>query len=85
MGRPIDTSADAHARQLEAYRAMRPEERLRLADQMSAEVLALARSGIRARDAGNASEEDVEAALARILLGTDVAAALRARHSAGRR
>jgi hypothetical protein len=81
----MDTSIEARARQLEAYRAMRPADRLRLADQMSDEVRSLARSGIRARLAGDASDEDVEAALARMLLGTDVAAALRARHPAGRR
>jgi hypothetical protein len=85
MGRPIDTSIEARARQLEAYRAMRPADRLRLADQMSAEVRSLARSGIRARLGGDSSEEDVDAALARILLGADGAAALRARHPAGRR
>ena len=64
---------------------MRPEERLRLADEMSDEVRSLARSGIRARHVGDASEDEVEAALARILLGADVAAAVRARHPAGRR
>jgi hypothetical protein len=85
MGRPIDTSVEAHARQLEAYRAMRPEDRLRLADQMSDAVRSLARSGIRARHVGDVSEEEVDAALARILLGADVSAALRARHPAGRR
>jgi hypothetical protein len=85
MGRPIDTSMEAHGRQLEAYRAMRPADRLRLADQMSAEVRALTRSGIRERLVGDASEEDVDAALARILLEADVAAALRARHPAGQR
>jgi hypothetical protein len=85
MRRPIDTSVKAHAKQLEAYRAMRPEDRLRLAEQMSDEVRSLARSGIRARDVSDASEEEVEASLARILLGADVAEAVRARHPAGRR
>jgi hypothetical protein len=81
----MDTSVEAHARQLEAYRAMTPEDRLRLADQMSDAVRSLARSGIRARHAGSTSDEEVEDALARILLGTDLAAAVRARHRAGRR
>jgi hypothetical protein len=85
MARPIDTSVEAHARQLEAYRAMRPEDRLRLADEMSDAIRSLARSGIRARHAGDASEEEVEDALTRILLGADVAAAVRARHPAARR
>lgn len=85
MRRPLDTSIEARARQLEAYRAMRPADRLHLADQMSDDVRSLALSGIRARLVGDASDEDVEAALARILLGADVAAGLRARHPAGRR
>jgi hypothetical protein len=80
MSRPLDTSADARARQLEAYRAMRPAERLRLADQMSDEVKALARSGIRARH-DDASEDEVEDALARILLGADLAATAHARRA----
>jgi hypothetical protein len=84
MARPIDTSVEAHARQLEAYRAMRPEDRLRLADQMSDAVRSLARSGIRARGGPDADEMQVGDALARILLGADVAAAVRARRPAGR-
>ena len=36
MRRPIDTSVAARARQLDAYRAMTPEARLRLAAEMSA-------------------------------------------------
>ena len=84
MSRPIDTSVDARARQLEAYRTMSPQDRLRLADQMSDEVRALARSGIRARHGSEASEEEVEAELARILLGGEDAAAVRARHPAAR-
>jgi DNA-binding NarL/FixJ family response regulator len=85
MARPIDTSIEAHGRQLEAYRAMRPADRLRLADQMSADVRTLTRSGIRACLVGDASEEDFDAALERILLGATVAAALSARHPAGQR
>jgi hypothetical protein len=84
MRRPIDTSVEARARQLEAYRAMRPEDRLRLADQMSSEVRSLARSGIRARHRGNPTEGEVEAELARILLDADDAAAARARHPSAR-
>ena len=84
MRPPIDTSVEARARQLEAYRVMRPEDRLYLADQMSDEVRALARSGIRARHRGQASAEEVEAELARILLGADDAAAARARRPAAR-
>jgi hypothetical protein len=69
MRRPLDTSVEAHATQLQAYRAMRPEDRLRLADQMSDDVRSLARSGIRARLADDVSEEEVDAVLAQILLG----------------
>ena len=84
MRRPIDTSSEARGRQLEAYRAMTPHHRLRLADQLSADTRALTRAGIRARLAKDASEEDVEAELARILLGPDLTAAIRARAPAGR-
>ncbi len=45
--RPRDTSADVWSRQLEAYREMGPEGRLRRALQLSEEVKALARDGIR--------------------------------------
>jgi hypothetical protein len=85
MRRPIDTSAEARDRQLEAYRAMKPEDRLRLADEMSTAVRSLARSGVRARLESDASDEEVDAALARILLGADVAAAAKSRQPACRR
>jgi hypothetical protein len=85
MRRPIDTSAKARERQLDGYRAMTPQDRLRLADRMSAEVRSLARAGIRARRSGKPSEEEVEAELARILLGPEVAAGVRACHPSGRR
>jgi len=85
MARPIDTSAEAQARQLEAYRAMKPEDRLRLADEMTTEVRTLARSGVRARLGGDPSNEEVDAALARIVLGADVAAAAKSRQPARRR
>jgi hypothetical protein len=76
MRRPIDTSAEARERQLDAYRAMRPEDRLRLADEMSTEIRSLARAGIRARHPELASDEDVGAELARILLGPELAGAV---------
>jgi hypothetical protein len=85
MRRPIDTSAEARERQLEAYRAMTPQDRMRLADEMSAEVRSLARSGIRARRRDLASDEDVEAELARILLGPELADAADTPDPAGRR
>lgn len=78
MARRTDTSDDARRRQLEAYRAMAPEERLRLAAMMSDDVRSLARSGIRARHAGPMDDRAVEAELARVLLGTELAAAVAA-------
>jgi hypothetical protein len=85
MRRPIDTSAEARERQLDAYRAMRPQERLRLADEMSTDVRSLARAGIRARHPELASDEDVDTALARILLGPELARAADTPDPAGRR
>ena len=75
MMRSLDTSVEARAAQLAAYREMRPEERLHLADQMSAEIRALARAGIQARSTGDISPADVEAELARIMLGEVLATA----------
>jgi hypothetical protein len=49
MPRPLDTSADARERQLAAIRALAPSDRLRLADEMSADIRALAASGDRRR------------------------------------
>jgi hypothetical protein len=74
MRRPFDTSVDAHQRQFDAFRSMASRDRLRLADEMSAEVRALVRSGIRARHPDYSAEE-VDAALAEILLGHELAAA----------
>ena len=47
MRAPRDTSPQIWARQLDAYRAMRPDERLRRALELSEDVRALARDGIR--------------------------------------
>ena len=58
---------------------MTPETRLRLAAEMSADVRSLARSGIRARGLAGAPPDLVEAELARVLLGSDLAAADRMR------
>lgn len=80
--RPIDTSIEARRRQLDAFRAMTPQQRLRLADEMSGEVRSLARSGIRARMPAGSTEADIDAELARILLGPDLASALEALRNA---
>jgi hypothetical protein len=82
MNRPIDTSRDADVRQLDAFRAMTPGARLRLAESMSAEIRALTRSGIQARHPEFAPD-DVDAALAEILLGRPFASAARPRRAVG--
>jgi hypothetical protein len=69
---PRDTSAAARRRQIQAIRAIPPVERLRIADQMSADVRALAGAGIRKRHPG-ASPEAVAQLLAERLLGRELA------------
>jgi len=68
--KPHDTSADAHSRQLEAYRTMTPAERLRLAAELSAGVRALTESGIRQRHPDWSADEQA-AELVRILVRDD--------------
>lgn len=84
MSRPVDTSRDAHTRQLDAFRAMTPEARLHVAESMSAEIRALARSGIQSRHPEYAPAE-VEAALGEVLLGLPLAAEARSRRPIARR
>jgi hypothetical protein len=69
--RPADTSPEAHALQIEIYRRMGPEKRLALALRLSDEARAITRSGIRARHP-EYSEEQVDQALRRLLLGDDL-------------
>jgi hypothetical protein len=57
MSRPADTSLEARERQLAAYRSMAPEARLRLAADMSADVLSLSKAGARARASRPAKRE----------------------------
>jgi hypothetical protein len=64
----IDTSREADERQMNAFRAMSPGARLRLAESMSAEITMLTRSGIQARHP-EYTPADVDEALAQILLG----------------
>ena len=80
-----DTSIDARRRQLEAYRAMTPARRLHLAATMSEDVRTLARAGIRARHGGDMTDESVNAVLARIILGDELAAAVAAAQTNRRR
>ena len=83
--RPMDTSAEARERQVAAYRAMTPDDRLRLADEMSTEVRELARAGIRARAGRKLSDDEVDAELARILLGPELADSVAGHSRAGSR
>ena len=68
MRRPLDTSNDARARQIALYRAMTPDDRIRLANEMSTDVRTLARSGIRARMPDGATSAEVDAELVRMLM-----------------
>lgn len=74
---PRDTSPDAWARQISGVRAMTPQDRLRLAADMSDEIRELARDGIRSRHPDWTADE-VESGLEDILLGVRVAGIVRA-------
>jgi hypothetical protein len=69
--RPRDTTVESHEAQLQAYRRLGAAGRARLAARLSSDMRELTRAGIRARH-GDYSEEDVELALRRILLGDDL-------------
>jgi hypothetical protein len=73
MLRARDPSAAAFGRQLEAYRAMTPGERLAIAAAMSDELRALAESGIRDRHPAY-TDAQVANSLAEIFLGPELAA-----------
>jgi hypothetical protein len=66
-----DTTVEAHARQIEIYRRRGAEWRLRAVLEMSDEARQLTCDGIRGRHP-EYSEEDVEHALRRLLLGPDL-------------
>lgn len=68
MFRARDTSDAAFQRQLEAFRAMTPGERLAIGAAMSDEIRALTEAGIRDRNT-TYTDAQVAGALARILLG----------------
>jgi hypothetical protein len=76
MAVPRDTSQEAFARQMAAFRAMTPQERVRLAAEMSDELREIVRAGIRARHPA-ADRAEVQAMLEDILLGPEIAAAAR--------
>jgi hypothetical protein len=69
--RPRDTTLESHEAQLQAYRRLGAAGRARLAARLSSDTRELTRAGIRARH-NDYTEEDVELALRRILLGDDL-------------
>jgi hypothetical protein len=66
--RPLDTSPDIHAMQIERYRRMTGEERAHLAIRMTTQAWRVAESGVRSRHP-EYSDDDVRFALARLRLG----------------
>jgi hypothetical protein len=72
MVRARDTSQTAFERQLGAFRAMTPGERVAAAAAMSEEIRALAEAGIKDRHP-TFTESQVADALAEILLGEELA------------
>ena len=73
MRPPRDTSTAAFERQLAAFRAMTPSERVAVAGAMSDEIRALAEDGIRDRHP-TYTDAQVADDLAEILLGPELAA-----------
>jgi hypothetical protein len=84
MLRPRDTSAAALRRQLDAFRAMTPGERVAIAAAMSDEIRALAEAGIRDRHP-TYTDAQVASNLAQILLGPELAAEVAASRLANAR
>jgi hypothetical protein len=66
--RPVDTTADADAVQLETYRQLSGTERVAIAFRLTALVRETASAGIRRRHP-DYDEDKVRAALARLTLG----------------
>jgi hypothetical protein len=77
MAAPKDTSPEAWARHIESIRALTPQDRLRLTATMTDEIREIARDGIRHRHP-DWTATDIEAALAELLLGTNLARIARA-------
>jgi len=73
---PKDTSPEAFAYLIDALRRMGPQQRLRLAAEMSDEVRELAKAGIRSRHP-EYSDRRLSAALEDLLLGEELATAAR--------
>lgn len=70
----LDTTPEIEQRQVEAWRRMRPAEKLALVLQMSANVRQLALAGVRRRHPG-ASEREQQLRLAQVILGDELARA----------
>jgi hypothetical protein len=73
--RPLDTDPAAHDAQVQAYRRMGPEARVRIAAEMSEDVRRIALEGIHARHP-EYDDERARRALFRLLLGDDLVKAI---------
>jgi acyl-CoA reductase-like NAD-dependent aldehyde dehydrogenase len=71
--RSDDTSAEAHAQQLEAWRRMTPEERLAVAAEMSDALRRLVEAGVRSRHP-DATGSEVRALIVAAMLGPELVA-----------
>jgi hypothetical protein len=72
---PFDTSPEAHEAQMQAYRRMGPEARVRIGFSMSEDVREIAAQGIRSRHPEYA-EAQVRSALFRLLYGDELTRAV---------
>lgn len=70
----LDTTPEIEERQVEAWRRMRPAEKLALVLQMSANVRRLALAGVRRRHP-HASSHEQQLRLAQVIFGDDLARA----------
>jgi hypothetical protein len=84
MVAPKDTTPEAFAWQLSGLRLMSPQERLRRSFEMSDELREVAKAGIRARHP-EYGDPQVGAALEVLLLGRDLASAVRRARPVARR
>jgi hypothetical protein len=72
---PHDTSPEAHEAQMQAYRRMGPEVRVRIGFRMSEDVREIAAQGIRSRHS-EYTERQVRVALFRLLYGDELTRAV---------
>jgi hypothetical protein len=72
---PLDTSTEAHEAQMQAYRRMGPEGRVRIGFSMSEDIRRIAAQGIRSRHA-EYTETQVQRALFRLLYGDELTRAV---------